>query len=83
MATSFLVDSPNVKYTQEFIEAKYTYGTVQVCQENGVTKVRRGHGVFSLWEKKIKVICASDRKIQSQIQLEQSNSALPALGRGL
>ncbi|KAL7992885.1 hypothetical protein Chor_017141 [Crotalus horridus] len=40
MATSFLVDSPNVKYTQEFIEAKYTYGTVQVCQENGVTKVK-------------------------------------------
>ncbi|ETE66525.1 Inositol-3-phosphate synthase [Ophiophagus hannah] len=40
MATSFLVDSPDVKYTQEFIEAKYTYGTVQVCQENGVTKVK-------------------------------------------
>ncbi|XP_007437239.1 inositol-3-phosphate synthase 1 [Python bivittatus] len=40
MATSFLVDSPDVKYTQDFIEAKYSYGTVQVCQENGVTKVK-------------------------------------------
>lgn len=71
-----------MKYTQEFIEAKYTYDTVQVCQENGVTKVRRGHSGFSLL-KKIKVICASNRKIQSQIQLEQSNSALQLLGRGL
>ncbi|NXR19396.1 INO1A synthase, partial [Cinclus mexicanus] len=40
MAEPFLVESPNVTYSKEFIEAKYTYSTVHVCKENGVTKVR-------------------------------------------
>ncbi|NWU85998.1 INO1A synthase, partial [Onychorhynchus coronatus] len=40
MAEPFLVESPNVTYSKDFIEAKYTYNTVHVCKENGVTKVR-------------------------------------------
>ncbi|XP_054836522.1 inositol-3-phosphate synthase 1 [Eublepharis macularius] len=40
MATSFVVDSPNVTYTPEFIEAKYSYSATQVCQEEGITKVK-------------------------------------------
>ncbi|NXK88205.1 INO1A synthase, partial [Formicarius rufipectus] len=36
----FLVESPNVTYSKDFIEAKYAYSTVHVCKENGVTKVR-------------------------------------------
>ncbi|XP_039421924.1 inositol-3-phosphate synthase 1 [Corvus cornix cornix] len=40
MAEPFLVESPNVTYSKDFIEAKYTYSTVHVCKENGVTKVR-------------------------------------------
>ncbi|NWH74913.1 INO1A synthase, partial [Piaya cayana] len=40
MAETFLVESPDVTYTKDFIEAKYTYSTVHVCKENGVTKVR-------------------------------------------
>lgn len=40
MATSFVVDSPNVTYTSEVIEAHYTYHSTLVCQEEGVTKVR-------------------------------------------
>lgn len=44
MAEPFLVDSPNVTYSKDFIEAKYTYSTVHVCKENGVTKVGRGSG---------------------------------------
>ncbi|NXW78083.1 INO1A synthase, partial [Hirundo rustica] len=40
MAEPFLVESPDVTYSKEFIEAKYTYSTVHVCKENGVTKVR-------------------------------------------
>ncbi|XP_058677273.1 LOW QUALITY PROTEIN: inositol-3-phosphate synthase 1 [Ammospiza nelsoni] len=40
MAEPFLVDSPDVTYSKDFIEAKYTYSTVHVCKENGVTKVR-------------------------------------------
>ncbi|NWS34241.1 INO1A synthase, partial [Polioptila caerulea] len=39
-AEPFLVESPNVTYSKDFIEAKYTYSTVHVCKENGVTKVR-------------------------------------------
>uniref|UniRef100_A0A8V5GXH9 Inositol-3-phosphate synthase 1 n=1 Tax=Melopsittacus undulatus TaxID=13146 RepID=A0A8V5GXH9_MELUD len=37
---TFLVESPDVTYSKDFIEAKYTYSTVHVCRENGVTKVR-------------------------------------------
>ncbi|XP_065555609.1 inositol-3-phosphate synthase 1 [Lathamus discolor] len=40
MAEAFLVESPDVTYSKDFIEAKYTYSTVHVCRENGVTKVR-------------------------------------------
>ncbi|XP_060088746.1 inositol-3-phosphate synthase 1 [Heteronotia binoei] len=40
MATSFVVDSPNVTYTPDFIEARYTYDTALVCQEEGTTKVK-------------------------------------------
>ncbi|XP_035164576.1 inositol-3-phosphate synthase 1 [Oxyura jamaicensis] len=40
MAETFLVESPDVTYSKDFIEAKYTYSTVHVCKENGVTKVR-------------------------------------------
>uniref|UniRef100_A0A8C3NLV6 inositol-3-phosphate synthase n=1 Tax=Geospiza parvula TaxID=87175 RepID=A0A8C3NLV6_GEOPR len=40
MAEPFLVESPDVTYSKDFIEAKYTYSTVHVCKENGVTKVR-------------------------------------------
>lgn len=42
MAETFLVESPDVTYSKDFIEAKYTYSTVHVCKENGVTKVRVG-----------------------------------------
>lgn len=44
MAETFLVESPDVTYSKDFIEAKYTYSTVHVCKENGVTKVRDGDG---------------------------------------
>ncbi|NXJ73054.1 INO1A synthase, partial [Rostratula benghalensis] len=40
MAETFFVESPDVTYSKDFIEAKYTYSTVHVCKENGVTKVR-------------------------------------------
>ncbi|XP_077188003.1 inositol-3-phosphate synthase 1 [Paroedura picta] len=40
MATAFVVDSPDVTYTSDFIEAHYTYSTAQVCQEEGTTKVK-------------------------------------------
>ncbi|NWU89459.1 INO1A synthase, partial [Upupa epops] len=39
-AEPFLVDSPDVTYSKDFIEAKYSYSTVHVCRESGVTKVR-------------------------------------------
>lgn len=42
MAETFLVESPDVTYSKDFIEAKYTYSTVHVCKENGVTKVWAG-----------------------------------------
>ncbi|XP_068776292.1 inositol-3-phosphate synthase 1 [Struthio camelus] len=40
MAEPFLVESPDVAYSKDYIEAKYAYSTVHVCQENGLTKVR-------------------------------------------
>ncbi|XP_030074263.1 inositol-3-phosphate synthase 1 [Microcaecilia unicolor] len=40
MAESFIVDSPNVVYTKDHIEANYLYQTSQVCVENGITKVK-------------------------------------------
>nr|XP_056723490.1 inositol-3-phosphate synthase 1 [Euleptes europaea] len=40
MANSFVVESPNVTYTPDFIEARYTYSTTLVCQEEGITKVK-------------------------------------------
>lgn len=36
------MESPDVTYSKDFIEAKYTYSTVHVCKENGVTKVWAG-----------------------------------------
>lgn len=45
MAEPFLVESPDVTYSKEFIEAQYSYSSVHVCKENGVTRVRpRGSG---------------------------------------
>uniref|UniRef100_A0A8C6YYR7 Inositol-3-phosphate synthase n=1 Tax=Nothoprocta perdicaria TaxID=30464 RepID=A0A8C6YYR7_NOTPE len=38
--TPFVVESPDVTYGKEFIEARYTYSTVHVCKEGGLTKVR-------------------------------------------
>ncbi|XP_068020969.1 inositol-3-phosphate synthase 1 [Melanerpes formicivorus] len=40
MAEPFLVESPDVTYSKEFIEAQYTYSSVHVCKENGATRVR-------------------------------------------
>ncbi|XP_048354272.1 inositol-3-phosphate synthase 1 [Sphaerodactylus townsendi] len=40
MATSFVVEAPNVAYTPDLIEAKYTYSTTLVSQEEGITKVK-------------------------------------------
>ncbi|XP_074834290.1 inositol-3-phosphate synthase 1 [Carettochelys insculpta] len=40
MAETFFVESPDVTYSQEYIEAKYTYSTVHVSHEGGVTKVK-------------------------------------------
>nr|XP_060640880.1 inositol-3-phosphate synthase 1 [Anolis sagrei ordinatus]XP_060640881.1 inositol-3-phosphate synthase 1 [Anolis sagrei ordinatus] len=39
MAAPFVVESPDVRYTPDVIEARYDYQAVQVCQEDGVTKV--------------------------------------------
>ncbi|XP_063003346.1 inositol-3-phosphate synthase 1 [Elgaria multicarinata webbii] len=39
MALPFVVESPDVQYTPDFIEAKYSYSAVQVTEEGGVTKV--------------------------------------------
>uniref|UniRef100_A0A8C9FBA3 Inositol-3-phosphate synthase 1 n=1 Tax=Pavo cristatus TaxID=9049 RepID=A0A8C9FBA3_PAVCR len=36
----FVVESPDVAYSKDFIEAQYTYSTAHVCREGGVTKVR-------------------------------------------
>lgn len=49
MAEPFLVESPNVTYSKDFIEAKYSYSTVHVCKENGVTKVGRGLRGGRVW----------------------------------
>ncbi|XP_078526877.1 inositol-3-phosphate synthase 1 isoform X1 [Lissotriton helveticus] len=40
MAERFIVDSPAVKYTKEYIEADYPYQTTRVFTDNGVTKVK-------------------------------------------
>ncbi|KAM8795072.1 inositol-3-phosphate synthase 1 [Eudromia elegans] len=40
MAEPFVVESPDVTYSKDFIEAKYTYSTVHVCREGGLAKVR-------------------------------------------
>uniref|UniRef100_A0A8C3LEK9 inositol-3-phosphate synthase n=1 Tax=Chrysolophus pictus TaxID=9089 RepID=A0A8C3LEK9_CHRPC len=40
MAEPFVVESPDVAYGKDFIEAQYTYSTAHVCREGGVTKVR-------------------------------------------
>ncbi|XP_029470259.1 inositol-3-phosphate synthase 1 [Rhinatrema bivittatum] len=40
MAESFIVDSPDVTYAKDHIEARYLYQTSQVCEENGVMKVK-------------------------------------------
>lgn len=39
MAEPFVVESPDVAYSKDFIEAQYTYSTAHVCREGGVTKV--------------------------------------------
>ncbi|XP_040178729.1 inositol-3-phosphate synthase 1 [Rana temporaria] len=40
MAEKFKVESPNVRYLKDVIEADYNYSTTQVYEENGVTKVK-------------------------------------------
>lgn len=40
MAEKFIVDSPDVTYTKDYIEAEYPYQTTQVHEENGSIKVR-------------------------------------------
>ncbi|EMP24083.1 Inositol-3-phosphate synthase 1 [Chelonia mydas] len=40
MAETFLVESPDVTYSKDYIEAKYMYSTVHVSREDGVTKVK-------------------------------------------
>ncbi|XP_062815697.1 inositol-3-phosphate synthase 1 [Anolis carolinensis] len=39
MAAPFVVESPDVRYTPDVIEAQYDYQAVQVRQEDGITKV--------------------------------------------
>ncbi|XP_053321694.1 inositol-3-phosphate synthase 1 [Spea bombifrons] len=40
MAEKFKIESPHVRYLKDVIEADYSYETTQVCEENGVTKVK-------------------------------------------
>ncbi|XP_040273572.1 inositol-3-phosphate synthase 1 [Bufo bufo] len=40
MAEKFKIESPNVRYLKDRIEADYNYDTTQVYEENGVTKVK-------------------------------------------
>ncbi|CAJ0944525.1 unnamed protein product [Ranitomeya imitator] len=40
MAERFKIESPNVRYSKDLIEADYNYNTTQVYEENGVTKVK-------------------------------------------
>ncbi|KAM5193549.1 inositol-3-phosphate synthase 1 [Mantella aurantiaca] len=40
MAEKFKVESSNVRYLKDVIEADYNYSTTQVYEENGVTKVK-------------------------------------------
>ncbi|XP_053558934.1 inositol-3-phosphate synthase 1 [Bombina bombina] len=41
MAEKFKVESPNVRYLKDVIEADYNYDTTQVYEENGFTKVKQ------------------------------------------
>lgn len=34
MAINIRVDSPNIKYTEEFIQAKYEYHTTKITENN-------------------------------------------------
>lgn len=43
-ATEFVVESPDVVYSPEAIEAKYEYRTTCVSREAGVLKVGEGPG---------------------------------------
>lgn len=43
-AAEILVDSPDVVYSAEAIEAHYEYRTTRVSREGGVLRVRAGHG---------------------------------------
>ncbi|XP_062888148.1 inositol-3-phosphate synthase 1-A-like isoform X1 [Mobula hypostoma] len=40
MAEKFIVDSPDLTYTNDYIEAEYPYQTTQVYEENGTIKVK-------------------------------------------
>uniref|UniRef100_A0A8C5M5Y0 inositol-3-phosphate synthase n=1 Tax=Leptobrachium leishanense TaxID=445787 RepID=A0A8C5M5Y0_9ANUR len=40
MAEKFKIESPNVRYLKDVIEADYNYDTTQVYEENGVIKVK-------------------------------------------
>lgn len=40
MAEKFRIESPNVRYLKDVIEADYSYDTTQVYDDNGVTKVK-------------------------------------------
>lgn len=43
-AAEILVDSPDVVYSPEAIEARYEYRTTRVSREGGVLRVRPGRG---------------------------------------
>lgn len=43
-AAEILVDSPDVVYSPETIEARYEYRTTRVSREGGVLRVRAGRG---------------------------------------
>lgn len=43
-AVEILVDSPDVVYSAEAIEARYEYRTTRVSREGGVLRVRAGRG---------------------------------------
>ena len=63
-ATEFVVESPDVVYSPETIEAQYEYRTTSVSREGGVLKVGEGpSGGPQGWGS-----CSADLRSQHQIQ---------------
>lgn len=52
-AAEILVDSPDVVYGPEAIEARYEYRTTRVSREGGVLRVRAGRGGGGHWEPEV------------------------------